>query len=65
MNPPRSPGFGKRGQSGGDINNNGNSAPSNNNFLSVDRKKSMKLLLLGQDGVGKSGISNFDLALKY
>lgn len=46
MNPPKSPATGRKNL---DVVNN------NNHYNSSDRKRTMRLLILGQDGVGKSG----------
>lgn len=45
MNPPKSPATGRKNL---DVVNN------NNHYNSIDRKRTMRLLILGQDGVGKS-----------
>ena len=58
MNPPKSPSIGKRGGHASDLNNNNNNNFLGSNLLMVDKKKTMKLLVLGQDGVGKSGKQN-------
>lgn len=56
MNPPKSPGLGKKHADANNNNHYTSSSVFGSNFLLVEKKKTMKLLVLGQDGVGKSGI---------